>query len=61
MSPIGIVLVVILALVLVGALGGPYVNPSWSYGYGYGHGGVGLVAILLVVIIVLAFTNRLPF
>lgn len=59
MSLVGIILVVILVLVLLGGVGGPYVTPNWQYGYGLGHGGVGIVGVLLVIVIVLLLLGRI--
>jgi hypothetical protein len=59
MSIIGIVLLVILVAILLGGVGGPYVNAPWGYGYGFGHGGIGLVGVLLIILIVLLATGRI--
>lgn len=58
MSVLGIVLIVILILVLVGGVGGPYVVPNWQYGYGAGHYGIGIVGIILIVILILVLMGR---
>lgn len=47
---IGVILLIVLILILVGAL------PSWphSRGWGYGpSGGIGLVVVILVILVVL--------
>jgi hypothetical protein len=44
-------ILLILVIVLLGGLGGPYIGAP--YGYGYGHGGVGVVGILVIVLVVL--------
>lgn len=59
MSILGIVLVVILIVLLLGGVGGPYVNPNWQHGYGLGWGANGLVVILLIIVIVLLATGRI--
>lgn len=56
---LGTVLIVILILILLGGVGGPYINPAWSYGYGAGHYGIGIVGILIIVLIILLLTGRL--
>jgi hypothetical protein len=56
MSTIGLVLVALLILILLGGVGGPYLNAPWGYGYGagnYGVGGVGLVLIILIILVAL--------
>ena len=56
---IGTILIIIVVLILLGGVGGPYVHPGWQPGYGmgwYGNGGIGLV---LVILIILFFVGRL--
>ena len=56
---IGTILIIIVVLILLGGVGGPYVNPGWQPGYGmgwYGNGGIGLV---LLILIILFFVGRL--
>ena len=51
---IGTILLIILVLILLGGLGGPYVNPGWQPGYGmgwYGNGGLILVIVLVIFLI----------
>jgi hypothetical protein len=46
------ILLIVLVIILLGGLGGPYVNPGWRPGYGagwYGNGLIGLVLLILVV------------
>jgi hypothetical protein len=55
---IGIILIVVLILILLGGIGGPYVGAPWQYGYGYSHGGIGIVGIILIVLVVLVLMGR---
>jgi hypothetical protein len=48
MSTLGIVLLVILVLLLIGAI------PSWPYSRGWGYAPSGLFLIILIIVIVLA-------
>lgn len=59
MSILGTVLIVILVLILLGGLGGPYVNAPWPQHYGVGYGGMGVLGILLIVLIVLLAMGRI--
>ena len=52
-SPLGIIVVVILVLVLLGGVGGPYIRPNWQYGYGYGTPGIGILGVVLVIFLIL--------
>jgi hypothetical protein len=56
---IGLILVIILILVLLGGVGGPYVGAPWQYGYGYSHGGVGLVGLILIILVIFVLMGRL--
>ena len=58
MSTLGLVLVVILILVLLGGVGGPYVYPGLQPGYGLGWGGNGAIGIILIVIVILVLLGR---
>ena len=58
MSLLATVLVVILILILLGGVGGPYVGSPWPAHYGVGYGGMGVVGIILIVILILALTGR---
>ena len=49
---LGIVLLVILILLLVGAI------PSWPHSRSWGYGPSGILGILLIVVLVLALTGR---
>lgn len=53
MSTLGIVLLVILILLLVGAF------PSWGYSANWGHGPFGIVGVILVIVVVLLLMGRL--
>ncbi len=60
MSILGLVLVVILVLVLLGAVGPHvYTGATWQPGYGFGTGGIGIVGIILIVVLILALSGRL--
>jgi hypothetical protein len=54
------ILIVILILILLGGLGGPYVNPNWQHGYGAGWYGTGLIGLLLIIVLVLLIVGVLP-
>jgi hypothetical protein len=58
MSPVGLILVVLLVLILLGGIGGPYIGAPWSTGYGGGYWGVGGVGLVLVIIIILILMGR---
>ncbi len=60
MSLLGIVLVVILVLVLLGAVG-PHVysGATWQPGYGFGTGGIGVVGVILIIVVILLLSGRL--
>jgi hypothetical protein len=47
----GILLLIVLILLLVGAF------PSWGHSRNWGYAPSGLLTVLLVVVVVLAFTN----
>lgn len=49
----GLILLIILIILLLGAL------PTWPYSAGWGYYPSGLVTILLVILIVLLLTGRL--
>ena len=53
---IGTILVILLVIILLGGLGGPYINPGWHAGYGagwYGNGGIGLILLIVIILVVL--------
>jgi len=54
-SSMGLLLLIVLILLLVGAL------PRWGYSQNWGNGPSGLVTILLVVVVVLFFTGHIRF
>ncbi len=49
----GLILLILLVLVLLGAL------PTWPYSRGWGYRPTGIVGVLLVIIVVLLLTGRL--
>ena len=49
----GLVLLILLILLLVGAL------PTWPYSRGWGYRPTGILGIVLVVVVVLLLTGRL--
>jgi hypothetical protein len=50
---VGLILVIILILLLVGAV------PRWGYSRGWGYGPSGLLGIILIVVLVLLLMGRL--
>lgn len=50
---LGMILVVLLILMLLGAI------PRWGYSRGWGYGPSGIVGVLLIVVIVLALTGNM--
>ena len=53
MSTLGIVLIVILVLLLVGAV------PSWGHSRSWGYGPSGILGVILIIVIILLLTGRL--
>lgn len=53
MSTLGIVLIVILVLLLVGAV------PSWGHSRSWGYGPSGILGVILVIVIILLLMGRL--
>jgi hypothetical protein len=53
MSPLGLVLLIVLVLVLLGAL------PSWNHSRDWGYGPSGGLGLLLVIVLVLVFMQKL--
>ena len=53
MSTLGIILLVILILLLVGAM------PSWGYSRGLGYGPSGILGVILVIVIILLLMGRI--
>jgi hypothetical protein len=51
MSTLGVVLIVLLVLLLLGAF------PSWGYSRNWGYGPSGLLGVLLIIVIILALTG----
>jgi hypothetical protein len=50
---VGLVIVIILILLLVGAL------PRWGYSSGWGYGPSGLLGLILIIVIILALLGRI--
>ena len=48
-----LILIIVMALLLVGAL------PSWPYSRSWGYGPSGIVTLVVVVVVLLALTGRL--
>ena len=53
MSTLGIVLLIILILLLVGAV------PNWGYSRGWGYGPSGIIGVILIIVIILLLMGRL--
>jgi hypothetical protein len=53
MSTLGIVLLIILILLLVGAV------PSWGYSRGWGYGPSGILGVILIIVIILLLMGRI--
>jgi hypothetical protein len=51
MSTLGVILLVVLVLLLLGAF------PAWPYSRGWGYGPTGVLSFLLIIVIVLALTG----
>jgi hypothetical protein len=51
MSTLGVVLLVILILLLIGAF------PTWGHSRSWGYGPSGLIGLVLIVVIILALTG----
>jgi hypothetical protein len=51
MSTLGVILLVVLVLLLLGAF------PAWPYSRGWGYGPSGVLSFLLIIVIVLALTG----
>jgi hypothetical protein len=50
---VGLIIIIILILLLVGAV------PRWGYNRGWGYGPSGLLGIILIVVIILLLMGRL--
>jgi len=50
---IGLILLIVLILILVGAL------PTWPHARSWGYGPIGIVGVILVIVIVLFLLGRL--
>ena len=55
---IGLILLIILIVILLGGVGGPYVGAPWTYGYGYGHAPIGIFGVLLIVLLIWVIMGR---
>ena len=53
MSTLGIVLLVLLILLLVGAV------PTWGHSRSWGYGPSGILGVILIVVLILLLTGRL--
>lgn len=53
MSALGIILIVLLILLLVGAL------PRWGYSSSWGYGPSGLLTVVLIVILILFLMGKI--
>ena len=53
MSTLGIVLLIILILLLIGAV------PNWGYSRGWGYGPSGIIGVILIIVIILLLMGRL--
>jgi hypothetical protein len=51
MSTLGVILLVVLVLLLLGAI------PAWPYSRGWGYGPSGILGFLLILVVVLALTG----
>lgn len=49
----GLVLLIVLVLLLLGAI------PTWSYSRNWGYGPSGILGVILIVVVVLLLTGRL--
>ena len=53
MSALGIILIVLLVLLLIGAL------PRWGYSSGWGYGPSGLLTVVLIVLLILLLMGKI--
>jgi hypothetical protein len=51
--PMGLIIVIILILLLVGAV------PHWGYSRGWGYGPSGLLGLILIIVVILLLMGRL--
>lgn len=56
---LGVILLIVLIVILLGGVGGPYVGAPWPAHYGVGWGGTGIVGVILVVILILLLLGRI--
>ena len=52
---LGLILLIVIVLLLVGAV------PTWPHSRSWGYGPSGLLGVILVVVIVLALMGHVPF
>jgi hypothetical protein len=50
---VGLILVILLILLLVGAL------PRWGYSSGWGYGPSGLLGLIVIIVVILLLMDRL--
>lgn len=53
MTPLGMILLIVLILLLLGAV------PSWPHSRNWGYGPSGLLGVVLIVILILVLTGRM--
>jgi hypothetical protein len=53
--PMGLILVILLVILLVGAL------PTYPYSRNWGYGPGGLLGLILIIVLILWLMGRLPF
>jgi hypothetical protein len=59
MSPLALVLVIVLVVILLGGVGGPYLGAPWQPGYGWGNSANGVIVLVLIVVIILWAMGRM--
>jgi uncharacterized protein DUF3309 len=52
-APMGLILLILLVLLLVGAF------PTWNYSRSWGYAPSGLLGVILIVVVILLLTGRL--
>jgi hypothetical protein len=50
---VGLILIIILILLLVGAV------PRWGYSRGWGYGPSGILGLILIIVLILVLLNRI--
>jgi hypothetical protein len=56
---IGWILVIVLIVLLIGGVGGPYVNTTWPHGYGLGWPGNSALGVVLIILLILVLLGRI--